>query len=102
MNQFKERYSSACQHRERQICNLCVYKATKYSLNESFSNDIVCLEIDCAAILSKDAIRQILIADNDVQLWRKYELYLAKNLFKKLRTLSDVHMKTVDLVKYIM
>lgn len=78
MNKFKEHYSSACQHRERQICNLCVYKATKYSLNESFSNDIVCLEIDCAAILSKDVIHQILIANNDVQLWRKYELYLAK------------------------
>ncbi len=83
---FKEKYSSRCKHKERTVCNDCLYRGIKQAFSEMCNDNVRCPEENCNVVFRRKMVKKILLASNDSKLLEKYDQFL---LHQKLGEMKE-------------
>ncbi|CAF0811121.1 unnamed protein product [Adineta steineri] len=75
-DQFEKRYSEQCQHKERTICDLCVYNNVEAALKDMQITSLTCPELGCQAVFGYNEVCEILLKNNNQALFELYDRQL--------------------------
>lgn len=73
---FQSIYGSSCLHKERSICDDCVYQHVKSALDKMCTDDVRCPELNCGITFDYMAVKDILSKHNDKKLKEKYDQFV--------------------------
>ncbi|CAF0911796.1 unnamed protein product [Adineta steineri] len=75
-DQFEKRYSEQCQHKERTICDMCVYSNVEAALKDMQITSLTCPEPGCQAVFGYNEVCEILLKNNNQVLFELYDRQL--------------------------
>ena len=70
---FKNVNISGCQHEIRFVCNECLLQHVCIAIQQTFRDDIFCLEENCGVKFDYQSVKNILSLANDKQLLERYD-----------------------------
>lgn len=79
MSLYSDQISHQCKHRERTICNECIYQHIAHAFAEMCTDDVLCPELNCRVVLNYDAIKKILLDANDSNLFERYDRFFLEH-----------------------
>ncbi|CAF0819388.1 unnamed protein product [Adineta steineri] len=83
---FATKYSHQCRHKERSICDDCLYQHVKQELGKMCTDDVRCPELNCGIGFKYRIVLTILSRNNDIQLVNKYERFV---LHRQLESMPE-------------
>ncbi|UJR14349.1 hypothetical protein I4U23_001345 [Adineta vaga] len=81
---FTQRISRQCKHRERNICNTCIYEHIAQAFQKMCSDDVRCPELNCRIILDYEAIKKILQDARNIDLLQRYERFYLEHQLEQM------------------
>jgi hypothetical protein len=81
---FNTKYSSRCYHKERSICDDCVYQHIKQTFGKMCTDDVRCPELNCSIVFKYEAVQTILSNNKDRKLLEKYDRFVLQRQLEKM------------------
>lgn len=83
LDQYDGNHGARCRHTRRTVCNQCVYKFSKFQLENVSKTKVTCPEPGCAQEFSYEEIHGISEIGRDKTLFDQYDLGLTLTLLKQ-------------------
>jgi len=81
---FKTKYSSRCVHKERSICDDCLYQHIKQAFGKMCTDDAHCPELNCGIRFKYETVQKILSNNKDRKLLEKYDRFVLQRQLEKM------------------
>ncbi|CAF0836086.1 unnamed protein product [Adineta ricciae] len=81
--QFEIRHNKQCIHKQRTICDECLYQHVKISFQNLLITDYYCMEPDCRTVFDLQAIQKILKYARDRPILDRYNAFLRDRELEK-------------------
>lgn len=81
---YNEPLNKRCTHRERQICDDCIYNHVRHTLERMLEEQINCPELNCRAALNFDSIKRILGNTRGMKLFERYDSFCTQRALERM------------------